>query len=78
VAEEIFLTNRQPYLERTRLFAGAGYSINNFFTIQAGWIRQFDFRSNSLSTSKNMLQVSLLFDIKPHKSGRERHPSSMD
>ena len=76
--EEIFLTNTKPYFERNRLFTGAGYSFNNLFTLQAGWIRQFDFRNSLSSTSKNMLQVSFLFDFKPHKSGRERHPSSID
>jgi hypothetical protein len=76
--DEMFVTNRKPYFERNRLFAGSGYSFSDLFTLQAGWIRQFDFRSNLSSITKDYLQVSLLFDFETHKSKREKHPSSMD
>jgi hypothetical protein len=76
--EEIFLTNTKPYFERNRLFGGVGYSFSDLFTLQAGWIRQFDFRANATSFTKDYMQVSLLFDFKLDRSGKEKHPSSMD
>ena len=76
--DEIFLTDKQPYFERNRFFTGSGYTFNDLFTIQGGWLRQFDFRSNLTSTTKDYLQVSTLFDFETHKSKREKHPSSMD
>jgi hypothetical protein len=75
---EIFLTNRNPYYERNRLFIGGGYAFTKEFTLQGGWLKQFDFRPHSTSFTKDYLQVSLLFDFKEHNPKRERHPSSMD
>ena len=77
-SDEVFLTDKQPYFERNRFFAGSGYAFNDLFTIQGGWLRQFDFRLNQNSITKDYLQISLLFDFKTHESKKERHPSSMD
>jgi hypothetical protein len=40
---EIFLTNKGQYFERVRFFGGLGYQFSNPFTLQVGWIRQFDY-----------------------------------
>ncbi|MEJ7682218.1 MAG: DUF2490 domain-containing protein [Segetibacter sp.] len=78
IYDEIFLTNRAQYFERNRLFSGLGYQFSNPFTLQVGWIRQFDYARNNTSSKKDFLQTTLLFRINQHKSSRETHPSSMD
>jgi hypothetical protein len=78
VSDEIFLTDKKPYFERNRFFAGLGYVFSKLFTLQGGFLRQYDYRATGTSTGKNYLQVSLLFSINEHKSARERHPSTTD
>ncbi len=78
VFDEIFLTNKAPYFERNRFFAGLGYQFSELFSLQTGILRQFDYRSNNTSFGKTYFQTSLLFNINEKRSERERHPSSMD
>jgi len=78
VSDEIFLTNVKPYFERNRFFVGSGYVFDNHFTLQSGYLRQYDYRMTGKSTGKDYLQVSLLFTLDEHKSNRERHPSPAD
>lgn len=54
---EIFLTDRATYFERNRLFVGAGWRVNPGFTLQSGWLRQFDYNTKD-EIGKNFLQVS--------------------
>ena len=61
---EVFFTNKAPYFERNRLSAGLGYGFNKIFTLQAGMLNQVDYKINK-ETSRNYLQVSMLFDIRP-------------
>lgn len=75
---EIFLTNTRPYFERTRLSGGAGYVFSDLFTLQIGWIQQFDYRKDNTTRQKDFLQTTLLFNINPHQTERKPHPSSMD
>jgi hypothetical protein len=78
VSDEIFLTDKKPYFERNRLFGGLGYVFTELFTLQGGFLRQYDYRMTGTSFGKNYLQLSLLFSINEHKSKRERHPSTTD
>lgn len=78
IFDEIFLTNRGQYFERNRFFAGLGYQFSNPFTLQIGWIRQFDYLGNNTSRKKDFLQTTLFFRLNQHKSDRPIHPSSMD
>jgi hypothetical protein len=78
ISDEIFLTDKQPYFERNRLFGGLGYVFTDLFTLQGGYLRQYDYRMTGNSTGKNYLQVSLLFSIGDHKSTKEKHPSTTD
>jgi Protein of unknown function (DUF2490) len=75
---EIFLTNLQPHFERNRAFLGIGYEVTDPFTIQAGFLNQYDYRLAVAPLTKNFFQLSLLFDLKSYKTGRERHPSTFD
>ena len=75
---EIFLTDRAPHFERTRFFAGAGYRFTKLFTLQSGFLRQYDYQINKPGTGKTYFQTSLLFNIDEHKSKRENNPMQMD
>jgi hypothetical protein len=75
---EIFLTNLQPHFERNRFFIGLGYEVTDPFTIQVGFLNQYDYELAIAPLTKNFFQLSFLFDIKTQKSGRERHPSTVD
>ncbi|RYG47394.1 MAG: DUF2490 domain-containing protein, partial [Chitinophagaceae bacterium] len=70
---EIFLTNKPPYFERNRLFAGTGYQMSKHFTIQPGYVYQFDYRNN-IGLGKHFFQLTLTIDINAHKSPNERIP----
>ena len=74
---EIFFTNRAPYFERNRAFLGAGYEFSPLFTIQAGYLHQFDYRIND-ETGRNFLQVSFLFEMQWKKKTGEKVPGGMD
>jgi hypothetical protein len=76
-ANEIFFTNRAPYFERNRLFAGAGYILSDAFTLQAGYMNQFDYRIND-ETGRNFLQISLLFELDWKKKTPHALPGSMN
>src|SRR5947209_16480812 len=43
VFDEVFFTDKVPYFIRNRFFAGTGYQFNKIFTMQVGFIRQFDY-----------------------------------
>ena len=64
--DEIFGTYKAPYFERNRVAAGAGYKAKPF-TIQMGWLNQFDY-SLTQQVRRNFLQISLLFDLSPNNS----------
>ncbi|HYG14501.1 MAG TPA: DUF2490 domain-containing protein [Bacteroidia bacterium] len=59
---ELFLTNRKPYFERTRLFGGLGYQFTEVFTLQAGWINQYDYSLKG-DQNRDFIQATLIFDL---------------
>jgi hypothetical protein len=61
-SNEIFFTDRAPYFERNRFFVGAGYLAREWLTLQAGWMKQFDYRIND-ETGRNFLQISVLTEF---------------
>jgi hypothetical protein len=77
VFNEVFVTNEGPYFEQNRIFGGLGYQFNNRFTVLGGFINRFD-NSGTSQTWKNYFQTNLIFTLAEFKSGRERHPSSLD
>ena len=40
--EELFFSNKQPYFRRSRFFVGAGYQFTKLFSMQAGYISQYE------------------------------------
>lgn len=72
-SNEVFFTNRQPYFERNRLFLGSGYIFSDLFSIQIGYLRQFDYRTND-ETGKNFFQVAFLFEFSVKKRKGETIP----
>ena len=75
---EIFVTNEGPYFEQNRIFLGAGYQFNNRVTVLAGLLNRFDQSLSYVPTWKNYFQANFIISIDEFKTGRERHPSSID
>lgn len=71
---EIFVTDKAPYNERNRMFAGLGYMISNPLTLQIGWIRQNDFSVNSVKVHKDFIQTTLFFRLNQHKATANQPP----
>lgn len=78
IFNEVFVTNERPYFEQNRIFLGAGYQFNKRFTVLAGVLNRFDQSITNVPSWKNYFQTNLIFSIDEFKSGRERHPSSVD
>ncbi|MET0634413.1 MAG: DUF2490 domain-containing protein [Chitinophagaceae bacterium] len=74
---EIFLTNKAPYFERNRLFAGFGYQFNSNLSLQPGYVYQFDYR-NGTGTGKNFFQLTLMIDVDGAKNPYEHLPTNVD
>jgi hypothetical protein len=74
---EIFLTNTEPYFERNRFFSGLGYQINDHFTIQPGYVYQYDYR-NGEGSGKHFFQLTLMIEIDADKNTSERMPGNID
>jgi hypothetical protein len=76
-SNELFFTNRAPYFERNRFFVGAGYEFSPLFTLQSGWMNQFDYRIND-ETGRNFFQISFLFELQWQQNKRDARPDSMN
>ena len=76
-SDELFLTDRAPYFERNRFFAGIGYEFSRLFTLQSGWMNQFDYRIND-ETGRNFFQISFLFELQWQDTPRAVRPDSMN
>ncbi|TAF55717.1 MAG: DUF2490 domain-containing protein [Sphingobacteriia bacterium] len=78
VSNEFFLHNRNPFFEQNRFYAGLGWVMHPNFTLQSGILNRTDLLGSGKDNNKNFFQLSLLFTIDEIRSGRERHPSSVD
>jgi hypothetical protein len=74
---EVFLTNRAPYFERNRFFAGPGYQLSKWLTIQPGYVYQFDYRDD-VGRGKHFFQLSVMIEIDADKNSNERIPGYLD
>jgi long-subunit fatty acid transport protein len=74
---EVFFTNTAPYFERNRIFGGIGYQFSKNFTLQPGYIYQFDYRNN-IGSGKHSFQLTLMIEIDSHKDPREKMPGNLD
>lgn len=77
VSDELFLTDNAPYFERNRFFIGIGHEFSPLFTLQMGWMNQFDYRIND-ETGRNFLQISFLFELQWQETPRAVRPDSMN
>ncbi len=75
--DEIFLTNKTPYFERNRVFAGAGYQFNKQLTLQPGYVYQFDYK-NGNGTGKHFFQLTLMIELNAHRNPNEKIPGTED
>jgi hypothetical protein len=75
---EIFVSNEGPFFEQNRIFGGLGYQFDDHFTILTGIVNRFDNSISNVQTSKNFFQINFLFSLGEARSGKERHPSTMD
>ena len=68
--EEVFFTDNAPYFLRNRFFIGTGYKFTNTFTLQGGFIRQFDYNTSTGGSGKNFAQIlcSFTLDKTAHKA----------
>ena len=76
--DEIFLTNKGPYFERNRFFAGAGYQAAKWVTIQPGYVYQYDYKNNIDPLGKHFFQLTITFEIDAHKDPNEKMPGTVD
>ena len=72
---EIFFTNREPYFERNRLFVGLAYEFEDF-SVQSGYIRQFDYRIND-ETGRSFFNFAILYHVDFSKD-KQFQPSNAD
>jgi Protein of unknown function (DUF2490) len=77
ISNEIFFTNNAPYFERNRFFIGGGYEYSDNFTLQAGYLHQFDYRLND-ETGRGFFQISFLIDLKWKNQSSEKIPGGME
>ena len=75
--DEIFLTNKGPYFERNRFFAGAGYQAAKWVTIQPGYVYQYDYRNNN-PMGKHFFQLTIAFEVDTRKNTKEKMPGNVD
>ena len=75
---ELFLTNKAPYFERNRFFAGGGYQLNNNLTLQPGYVYQYDYKADNSGSGKHFFQLTLTIDINAERSPNERIPGNLD
>lgn len=79
IFNEMFVTNEDPYFEQNRIFLGLGYQFSPNLTVLAGYLNRFDQSPGTHAVIwKNYLQTNFLISINDSRSGRERHPSSVD
>jgi hypothetical protein len=62
VNDELWIPQYGLFMEKNRLFAGAGYKMNDKVTWQIGCISDTDYKPGSHAV-KNYLQLSLIYDL---------------
>lgn len=70
--DEVFFNPKGPFLERNRVYGGAGYQFDSHWTVQAGWLRQSNYTPASYqqnvftpqgTVSKNNLVLSVMYRL---------------
>lgn len=74
---EIFLTDKAPYFMRNRVYAGVGYQITDFLSVQTGWVNQFNYTLIS-GGAKNNILFSINFRFLHKEHPHEKIPTMKD
>lgn len=77
IGDEVFFTNKTPFYERNRFFTGLGYKFSPVFSVQSGYMRQFNY-SPTPSSSHDYLQVALYINFNSKNFKRQSIPSPAD
>jgi len=78
VFDEVFFNNKAPHFERNRFSAGLGYQFDRSFSLQLGWLNQYNY-SLSSAGAKNNLAININYRIhRDHKKSKEQIPTSAD
>lgn len=59
---ELFFTDNEPFFERNRTALNLGYKISKQFSIQAGYLYQFDYRIND-ETGRDFFQIGIYMEF---------------
>lgn len=74
---ELFLTNKEPFFERNRLFLGFGYELNKNVAFQTGYIHQFDYKIND-EIGRDFLNIAILYNFNLHREPSNFLPNTND
>lgn len=75
---EIFLNNKIPHFERNRFYLGMGYQFDKSFSLQAGWMHQYNYSATSAGAKDNLaINVMYRFNRKNTKP-KEHIPGMQD
>jgi len=76
--DEVFFNNKAPHFERNRFSAGLGYQFDKSFSVQLGWLNQYNYNL-SAAGAKNNLAININYRIhRDHKKSKEQIPTSAD
>jgi len=85
--DEVFLNPVGPVFERNRVYAGAGYQVDNKWIIQIGWVNQTNYSPATFeqgvftpqaASGKNNLVIGLTYRIARKNGSNEKLPSQPD
>lgn len=76
--DEVFFNNKVPHFERNRFSAGLGYQFNKSFSLQLGWLNQYNYNLTAAG-AKNNLAININYRIhRDHAKSKEHIPTSAD
>jgi|SRR5215217_4592499 len=78
IFDEVFFNNKAPHFERNRFSAGLGYQFDKSFSLQLGWLNQYNFNLTNAG-AKNNLAININYRIhRDHAKSKEHIPTSAD
>jgi long-subunit fatty acid transport protein len=61
-SNELFFTNKEPYFERNRVLVSFGYRMSKQYSMQVGYLHQFDYKIND-ETGRDFLQLGFYIEL---------------
>lgn len=62
LSNELFFTDKEPYFERNRVLLSLAYRFSKQFSMQMGFLHQFDYKIND-ETGRDFLQIGLNIEM---------------